>query len=99
MKTIVDENNVSKFLVADDYSVVISADNIAMGNPSTLDFYVNDMNSTNCTLIEGVTTPDDWFGCKYTCAADGTWSLVEGWNDTRIPLPDIPPPPPLEDAE
>tara|TARA_B110000211_G_scaffold47397_1_gene51101 strand:- start:508 stop:777 length:270 start_codon:yes stop_codon:yes gene_type:complete len=84
MKTIVDNaTNTSKYLVADDYSVVVSAENIEMGDPSNLDFIIGDLNSSNSTVIEGVTTPDDWFGCKYNCAADGTWSLVEGWVDPR----------------
>ena len=85
MKTIVDNaTNTSKYLVADDYSVVVSAENIEMGDPSNLDFIIGDLNSSNSTVIEGVTTPDDWFGCKYNCAADGTWSLVEGWVDPRV---------------
>ena len=48
------------------------------------DFIIGDLNSSNSTLIEGVTEPEDWYGCKYNCAADGTWSLVEGWVDPRI---------------
>ena len=35
------------------------------------------------TLIEGVTEPEDWYGCKYTCASDGTFTAVEGWVDPR----------------
>jgi len=90
MKTIVDNaTNTSKFLVADDYSVVASAENTEMGDPSNLDFIIGDLNSNNSTLIEGVIAPvdadgnDDWFGCKYKCAADGTWTAVEGWIDPR----------------
>ena len=90
MKTIVDNaTNTSKYLVADDYSVVVKAENIEMGDPSNLDFIIGDLNSSNATVIEGVTTPvdadgtDSWFGCKYTCAADGTWTAVEGWTDPR----------------
>tara|TARA_R110002111_G_scaffold98852_2_gene152690 strand:+ start:430 stop:696 length:267 start_codon:yes stop_codon:yes gene_type:complete len=84
MKTIVCDLGCSKYLVADDYSVVVSANNIEMGDPSNLDFIIGDLNSTNSTVIEGVTTPDDWYGCKYNCAADGTWTAVEGWVDPRI---------------
>ena len=84
MKTIVDNaTNTSKYLVADDYSVVVKAENIEMGDPDNLDFYIADMNNSNATVIENVTNPDDWFGCKYTCAADGTWTAVEGWKDPR----------------
>ena len=84
MKTIVCDLGCSKYLVADDYSVVVSAEHIEMGDPSNLDFIIGDLNSTNSTVIEGVTTPDDWYGCRYNCAADGTWSLVAGWADPRI---------------
>jgi hypothetical protein len=84
MKTIVDENNCSKYLVANAYSVVVSAEKIEMGDPSNLDFIIGDLNSSNSTVIEGVSTPDDWYGCKYNCAADGTWTAVEGWVDPRI---------------
>jgi len=84
MKTIVDEHNCSKYLLADDKQVNVTADQIEVGDPLSLDFIIGDLNSSNSTIIEGVTTPDDWYGCKYNCAADGTWSLVEGWVDPRI---------------
>ena len=85
MKTIVDTTtNTSKYLVADDYVVNITDKQIEMGDLSNIDFIIDDLNGSNCGLITGVTTPDDWYGCKYNCAADGTWSLVEGWVDPRI---------------
>jgi hypothetical protein len=84
MKTIVSNTNCSKYLFADDTQVNVKADCIEIGDPANLDFIIGDLNSSNSTLIEGVTTPDDWYGCKYSCAADGTWSLVEGWVDPRI---------------
>ena len=84
MKTIIDLDNCSKYLFADDKAVVVKADCIEVGDPANLDFIIGDLNANNSTLIEGVTEPDDWFGCKYNCAADGTWSLVEGWVDPRI---------------
>ena len=82
MKTIIDLDNCSKYLFADDKAVVIKADCIEIGNP--IEFIISDLKSSNATLIEVVTEPDDWYGCKYNCAADGTWSLVEGWVDPRI---------------
>lgn len=84
MKTIVDSQNCSKYLLADNKQVSILDDKIEVGDPADLDFIIGDMNSGNATLIEGVTEPDDWYGCKYSCAADGTWSLVEGWVDPRL---------------
>ena len=83
MKTIVDNTtNVSKYLFADDKAVIMGADVITVGDP--VEFIIGDMNSGNATLIEGVSTPEYYFGCKYTCAADGTFTAVEGWVDPRI---------------
>tara|TARA_R110002167_G_scaffold127951_3_gene309879 strand:- start:382 stop:642 length:261 start_codon:yes stop_codon:yes gene_type:complete len=83
MKTIICDMNCSKYLFADDKQLNITADRIEVGDPANLDFIIGDLNSSNCTLIEGVTTPDDWYGCKYSCAADGTWTAIEGWVDPR----------------
>lgn len=82
MKTIIDnETRTSKYLVADDYVINATETQTSMGNP--VDFIIGDLNSTNSTIIEGVTEPDDWFGCKYTCAEDGTFALVDSWVDPR----------------
>ena len=81
MKTIIDnETKTSKYLVADDYVIESSETSITMGDP--VDFIIGDLNSTNSAIIEGVSEPDDWFGCKYTYA-DGTFTLVDGWVDPR----------------
>lgn len=84
MKTIVCDLNCSKYLFADDKQLNITADHIEVGDPANLDFIIGDLNSGNATLIEGVTTPDDWYGCKYSCAADGTWAAIAGWVDPRV---------------
>lgn len=84
MKTIVCDLNCSKYLFADDKQLNITADHIEVGDPANLDFIIGDLNSGNATLIEGVTTPDDWYGCKYSCAADGTWAEIAGWVDPRV---------------
>jgi len=82
MKTIIDnETNTSKYLVADGYVIESSESSITMGDP--VDFIIGDLNSTNSTVIEGVTEPDDWFGCKYTCSPDGVFTVVDGWVDPR----------------
>lgn len=84
MKTIVDNaTNTSRYLLADDKPVNVTAAYIEVGDPANLDFIIGDLNSSNATVIESVTEPDDWFGCKYTCASDGTWTAVEGWVDPR----------------
>ena len=82
MKTIVDNaTNTSRYLFADDKSVTMGSDTIIVGDPA--EFIIGDLNSGNSTLIEGVTEPEDWYGCKYTCASDGTFTAVEGWVDPR----------------
>ena len=88
MKTIVDNaTNTSKYLFADDKPVTMGSDTITVGDPA--EFIIGDLNSGNATLIEGVTEPVDeegnslWYGCKYTCASDGTFTAVEGWVDPR----------------
>jgi hypothetical protein len=83
MKTIVCDQNCSKYLVADDYSVVVSAEHTEMGDPSNLDFIIGDLNSTNSTIHTGVTSPADWQGGKYTF--DGTdWAGTVGWVDPKV---------------
>ena len=66
MKTIVDNaTNTSRYLLADDKPVNVTSQNIEVGDPANLDYIVGDLNSGNATVIENVTEPDDWFGCKY----------------------------------
>jgi hypothetical protein len=82
MKTIVDNaTNTSRYLFADDKSVTLGSDTITVGDPA--EFIIGDLNSGNATLITGVSEPTDWYGCKYTCASDGTFTAVEGWVDPR----------------
>lgn len=83
MKTILsNDGNVSKYLFADDKAVLVNADSIVVGDPSAPEFIIADMNSSNATLVEGVTEPTDWYGCKYSYA-DSTWTAIEGWVDPR----------------
>ena len=82
MKTIVDKaTNTSRYLFADDKSVTIGSDTIIVGDPA--EFSIGDLNSGTATLITGVSEPEDWYGCKYTCASDGSFTAVEGWVDPR----------------
>ena len=83
MKTIIDLANCSKYLFADDKVVTVKADGIEVGDPSALDFVIGDMNSSNATVVAGVTTPDDWYGCKYNYV-NGGWELCPDWVDPRI---------------
>ena len=80
MKTIVETaSGLSKYLLADDVTIVSNADNIVVGDPAQ--FIIGDLNSGNVTITENVTNaPDDWSGNKYTF--DGTtWTLNPDWVD------------------
>lgn len=91
MKTIIDSNNCSKFLLADDVNVVLDVDKITVydsEDPSKIAFHVADMNSGNATLIEGVTEPDDYVGCKYNYV-NGAWELCPDWIDWRLEQPAV----------
>ncbi len=81
MKTIVDSDNVSKYLFADDVTISMSVDCIDVSGGQTL--CIADMNSSNASTVESINPPDDWYGGKYTCTAEGTWEAVEDWVDPR----------------
>lgn len=82
MKTIVETaTSLSKYLLADDVAVTISADHIVVGDPPQ--FVVGDLNASNSVLQEGVTAPADWTGNKYTF--DGTsWELNPNWIEPDV---------------
>lgn len=81
MKTILDAQNCSKYLLEDDKNVTVKDDCIEVGSP--VEFIIGDLNSSNATLIEGVTEPDDWYGCKYNYV-NGAWELCSDWIDPRL---------------
>jgi len=84
MKTIIENStNCSKYLFADDKQVNVKADCIEVGDPANLDFIIGDLNANNSTLIEGVTSPDDWVGCKYNYVNDA-WELCPDWVDPLL---------------
>lgn len=81
MKTIIDKSNCSKFLLDDNVTVEIRDDVTIVGNP--VQFIVADLNTGNATVIENVTEPEDWYGCKYNYV-NGAWELCPEWVDQRI---------------
>ena len=83
MKTIVCDMSCSKYLFDDDKQLNITADHIEVGDPANLDFIIGDLNTNNCTLIEGVTEPEDWYGCKYNYFNDA-WELCPNWVEPRL---------------
>lgn len=80
MKTLIhNETKQSKYIWADDASVTVGDDmTYAPG------FNIGDLNSNNATLVENVTPPDDWYGCKYLYDA-GAWTLNPDWVDPTQP--------------
>tara|TARA_A100000172_G_scaffold27954_1_gene16453 strand:+ start:5057 stop:5314 length:258 start_codon:yes stop_codon:yes gene_type:complete len=80
MKTIIDNaTRTSRYLLDDEKSVFFDENKIIVAS----DFTITDLNVYNASLVAEVTAPDDWFGGKYTCASDGTFTEVEGWVDPR----------------
>lgn len=76
MKTLIhNESKESKYIWADN--VVITLEDDITYTPS---FSIADLNSNNATLVENVTPPDDWAGCKYLYDA-GAWTLNPNWVD------------------
>lgn len=82
MKTLIENSTKeSKFIWGDDDVVTMGEDKIR-----TPIFEIADMNSTNATLVENVTPPEDWRGCKYLYNA-GAWTLNPNWVDLNTPSP------------
>ena len=73
----------SVYLLHDDATVDLAATSNATVRGNTggsVDFDIGDLNSSNATVHEGVTAPDDWRGNRYTF--DGVdWTEIEGWVD------------------
>jgi hypothetical protein len=79
MKTIVrNGTNVSLYLFDDSAYVDIAADKTTIGDP--VQFYIDDCTTSNVTLFEGVTNPDEWTGWKYLYTAEGGWVLNPDWT-------------------
>lgn len=84
MKTIIENGtNCSKYLFTDDIQVQMKNNVIEVGEPNNLELIIADMNANNSTLIEGVTEPNDYIGCKYNYV-NGVWELCEDWVDPRL---------------
>lgn len=84
MKTIIENaTDLSKYIFEDDVEITIDEATI-----TTPDFIIADMNSDNATVIENVTPPEDWLGCKYL-HADSEWVLNPDWAEPVDEDPEV----------
>ena len=64
MKTLIkNDTKTSLYLFEDSEAVDIQEDKVVIGNPARL--IIDDLDSSNASLIEGVTEPTEWVGYKY----------------------------------
>ena len=83
MKTIVETSSkLSKYLLADDVTIVSNSDMIHVGDP--IEFSIGDLNSGTVTITENVTNaPSNWSGNRYKF--DGTtWTANPDWVDPTL---------------
>jgi hypothetical protein len=78
MKTLIfTETKESKYIWEDSALIVLTETQTNAPN-----LFIMDLNSTNAVLIENVTPPADWRGCKYLY--DGAWTLNPKWVDPSV---------------
>lgn len=78
MKTLVfTETKESKYIWEDSEIIILTETQTNAPN-----FFIMDLNSTNAVLVENVTPPADWRGCKYLY--DGAWTLNPKWVDPSV---------------
>ena len=78
MQTIVTtEDNVSKFVFEDGVNINITEDCI-----ETPVFKILDLNSSNAAVVDCVTVPADWYGCKYIYEGN-SWSLNADFEEQQ----------------
>lgn len=84
MKTIIENaTDLSKYIFEDD--VEITLDETTITTPNLI---IADMNSSNATVVEDVTPPEDWMGCKYLYA-DTEWELNPEWVEPVDEDPEV----------
>ena len=71
MKTLI-KNSVSLYLFEDAEYIKMENNFIQIGYPPKL--FISDCSISDTTLIENVTPPSDWAGCKYLFDGDA-WTL------------------------
>tara|TARA_B100001113_G_C21042726_1_gene593085 strand:+ start:736 stop:1050 length:315 start_codon:yes stop_codon:yes gene_type:complete len=72
MQTLIrNSNKESLWLWEDSVTVDIGTDKIIVSGDSPPKFLITDLNSSNCTLIKDIASPDEWQSHKYIY--DGGW--------------------------
>lgn len=84
MKTIIENaTDISKYIFEDDVEITLDETTII-----TPELIIADMDSSNATVVEGVTPPADWMGCKYLYA-DSEWVLNPEWIEPVDEDPEV----------
>lgn len=76
MKVLIENSTKESKFIWEDDAMVILGDEMTFA-PG---FGIAGLNSNNATLVENVTPPEDWRGCKYLYDA-GAWTLNPAWVD------------------
>lgn len=68
-----DNDGVVIYLFADDTVIDVQSDKTVIGDPETL--IISDCNSSNVTVVTGVTDPGDYWGWKYKHTSGSSLNL------------------------
>ena len=78
MKTLC-RDGISYYMFADSKIITINSVNVAVGEP--VEYYIGDMNSSNCLLYESITEPNEYVGGGKYMFDGTTWSDNPAWVD------------------
>ena len=79
--------NIVKYILADNQTVAARSNGtwtVSKPGSSTIAFGISDMNSSNSTVLNNISTvPSGAIGSQYTYSG-GTWTQVANWVDPEI---------------
>jgi len=76
-----DNNGVVIYLFADDTAIDVQSDKTVIGDPETL--IISDCNSSNVTVVTGVTDPSDYWGWKYKHTSGSSLSVNADFKGSK----------------
>ena len=82
-----DNDGVVIYLFADDTVIDVQSDKTVIGDPETL--IISDCNSSNVTVVSGVTDPGDYWGWKYKNTSGTTLTPNADFKGTQSLNSDI----------